>query len=74
MTTLTFDELWELLTTQDESQQLEVKQGSEIGKSCWDTISAFSNEPGMGGGYLLLGIKAPEDSASGNTKSMEFKR
>jgi ATP-dependent DNA helicase RecG len=65
MTTLTFDELWELLTTQDESQQLEVKKGSEVGKSCWDTISAFSNEPGLGGGYLLLGIKASEDSASG---------
>jgi ATP-dependent DNA helicase RecG len=65
MTTLTFDELWELLTTQDESQQLEVKKGSEVGKSCWDTISAFSNEPGMGGGYLLLGVKAAEDSASG---------
>ena len=65
MTTLTFDEIWELLTTQDESQQLEVKRGSEVGKSCWDTISAFSNEPGVGGGYLLLGVKAPEDSSSG---------
>ncbi|MEQ9236849.1 ATP-binding protein [Coleofasciculus sp. E2-BRE-01] len=59
-----FDELWELLTTQDESVQIEVKKGSEVGKSCWQTISAFSNEPGLGGGYLILGIKASEDSDS----------
>lgn len=59
-----FDELWELLTTQDESVQIEVKRGSEVGKSCWQTISAFSNEPGLGGGYLILGIKASEGSDS----------
>jgi ATP-dependent DNA helicase RecG len=61
---LTFDELWELLTYQDESAQIEVKRGSEPGKSCWESISAFSNKPGLGGGYLILGIKAPEDSDS----------
>ena len=59
---LTFDELWELLTTQDESQQIEVKKGSEVGKSCQETISAFSNEPGLGGGYLILGIQDPTKS------------
>jgi ATP-dependent DNA helicase RecG len=62
---LTFDELWELLTTQDESNQIEVKQGSEVSKSCWETISAFSNEPGLGGGYLILGITDPSRSLSG---------
>ncbi len=62
---LTFDDLWELLTTQDESQQIEVKQGSEVGKSSWETISAFANEPGMGGGYLILGIQSPGDSPTG---------
>ena len=61
----TFDELWELLTTQDESVEIEVKKASEVGKSCWQTISAFSNEPGLGGGYLVLGIKSPQDSDSG---------
>ncbi len=64
MSTLNFDELWELLTTQDESQQIEVKQGSEVGKSCWETISAFANEPGLGGGYLILGIQSPDKSPS----------
>jgi ATP-dependent DNA helicase RecG len=58
---MTFDELWELITIQDESQQIEVKKGSEVGKSCWETISAFANEPGMGGGDLVLGILSPED-------------
>ncbi|KYC36049.1 transcriptional regulator [Scytonema hofmannii PCC 7110] len=59
---LTFDELWEFLTIQDESTEIEAKKASEVGKSCWETISAFANEPGLGGGYLLLGIKSPQDS------------
>ncbi|MBW4541927.1 MAG: putative DNA binding domain-containing protein [Myxacorys chilensis ATA2-1-KO14] len=59
---LTFDELWELLTVQDESQQIEAKHSSEVGKSCWETISAFASEPSMGGGYLILGIQSPSDS------------
>ena len=62
---LSFDELWEILTTQDESVEIEVKKASEVGKSCWQTISAFSNEPGLGGGYLVLGIRSPQDSNSG---------
>ncbi len=62
---LTFDELWEQLTTQDESCQIEVKRGSDVGKPCWNSISAFSNEPGLGGGYLILGIKDPKNTHSG---------
>ncbi len=61
---LTFDQLWELLTTQDESVEIEAKKGSGVGKSCLTTISAFANEPGLRGGYLILGVKAPEDSDS----------
>ncbi|MGF1600641.1 MAG: helix-turn-helix domain-containing protein [Thermosynechococcaceae cyanobacterium] len=62
---LNFDELWELLSIQDESQLIEAKKGSEVGKSCWETISAFANEPGIGGGYLMLGIQSPRDSPTG---------
>ncbi|TRU94520.1 MAG: transcriptional regulator [Microcystis wesenbergii Mw_QC_B_20070930_S4] len=61
---LTFDELWELLIAQDESVEIEAKKASEVGKSCWETISAFANEFGLGGGYLLLGIKSPQNSDS----------
>ncbi len=59
---LTFDEIWEMLTTQDESTEIEAKKASDMGKSILETISAFSNESGLGGGYLLLGIKSAEDS------------
>ncbi|MEH1927633.1 ATP-binding protein [Nostoc sp.] len=45
---------------------MEAKKCSEVGKSCWETISAFSNEPSLGGGYLLLGIKSSEESNTNN--------
>src|SRR5947209_4274594 len=67
---LTFDELWELLTSQDESTEIEAKKASEVGKSCWETISAFANEPGLSGGYLLLGIKNTKDR-NGNKYEIE---
>lgn len=63
---LTFDELWEILITQDEGVEIEAKKGSEVSKSCWETISAFSNEPSLGGGYLILGIKSPKESETNN--------
>ena len=62
---MNFDKLWQLLTTQDESVEIEAKKASEVGKSCWETISAFSNEPGLGGGYLVLGIRSLQDSEIG---------
>ena len=62
---MNFDELWNLLITQDESLEIEVKKASQVGKSCWETISAFSNETGLGGGYLILGIRSSEDSKTG---------
>ena len=33
-----------------------------IGVSIMQTICAFANEPGLGGGYLLLGIAEPDAS------------
>ena len=48
-------ELLKLLNTTDEHSRLEAKRASEIGKSIFDTICSFSNEPELGGGYLLLG-------------------
>jgi len=63
---LTFDELWEILITEDEGVEIEAKKGSEVSKSCRETISAFSNEPSLGGGYLILGIKSPNESETKN--------
>lgn len=40
----------------DESVNIEAKRASEIGKSVLETVIAFANEPGLGGGHLLLGV------------------
>lgn len=44
------------LNEADEGRRIEAKRGSEIGKSIMETVSAFSNTPDLGGGYLLLGV------------------
>lgn len=54
------DDLLQQLFAFDETTRIEAKTGSEIGKSIMETVCAFANEPGLGGGYLLLGI-APDD-------------
>ena len=47
----------------DESDDIEAKRSStELGRSAAETISAFANEPGLGGGYLVFGLH--EDSAA----------
>ncbi len=45
------------LNRSDESSGIEAKRSSELGRSTLETICAFSNEPGLGGGYLLLGVE-----------------
>jgi len=60
---LTFTELWEKLLSQDETVEIEAKSASDIGKSILETVSAFANEPGRGGGYLILGVESSEDNA-----------
>ncbi len=59
---LDFEALWEILINSDETVAIEAKKASEVGKSIWETISAFANEPNLGGGYLLLGIARIDDS------------
>lgn len=57
---LTAAELFERLVNLDESEQIEAKRGSEIGTSVMQTVCAFANEPGLGGGCLLLGVEREE--------------
>jgi len=45
----------ELLAT-DESTSIEAKTASKVDRSLMETICAFANEPGLGGGHLLLGV------------------
>lgn len=48
-------ELIKELDDLDESRRIEAKTASEVGKALMETVTAFANEPGMGGGYLVLG-------------------
>jgi len=55
-------ELLEQLNELDEHKNIEAKTASELGKSALETICAFANEPGLGGGWLLLGARMEEDA------------
>ncbi len=44
------------LNAADESPRIEAKRSREIGKSLMESVVAFVNEPGLGGGHLLLGV------------------
>jgi ATP-dependent DNA helicase RecG len=46
----------------DESDQVEAKRASAIGESLLETVCAFANEPGLGGGWLLLGVEKASDT------------
>ena len=46
------------LNETDETEHLEAKNASDaVGKSVFETICAFSNEPGLEGGTILLGVE-----------------
>ena len=55
-------EIIRLLNNSDESSDLEAKKGSSIDRSILETVCAFSNEPDLGGGLIILGVKESEDS------------
>lgn len=53
----TAKEIFEELNSFDENRRIEAKSASAVGKSMMETVCAFANEPGLQGGYLLLGAK-----------------
>jgi ATP-dependent DNA helicase RecG len=58
-----FEEVWERLQLGDECQRIEAKEArNSLGKSALETVAAFVNEPDLGGGYLLLGVKRNEEN------------
>ena len=57
---MTGQDLLERLQLLDETERIEAKAGSDIGKSVLETLCAFTNEPNMGGGWLLLGVVREE--------------
>jgi ATP-dependent DNA helicase RecG len=54
-------ELFEELCALDESATIEAKRGTRIDRSILETICAFTNEPRLGGGDLLLGVSEAEN-------------
>lgn len=57
---VTAAELLEQLNTLDEHERVEAKRASEVGKSLLETVCAFANEPGLDGGWVLLGVVREE--------------
>ena len=53
----TAKELFAELNSFDENRRIEAKSASAVGKSMMETVCVFANEPGLCGGYLLLGAK-----------------
>lgn len=57
---MTAAELLESLNLLDEHERIEAKRASEVGKSVLETVCAFANEPGLGGGWIVLGVVREE--------------
>lgn len=55
-------DLMERLNATDESTNIEAKRGGAIHKSILETVCAYSNEPGLDGGYILLGVERDEST------------
>jgi ATP-dependent DNA helicase RecG len=54
MDSMDFNELFNLLQNSDETDRIEAKTASHgVGKSFLETVCALSNEPDLGGGYIL---------------------
>ncbi|MFA6334854.1 MAG: hypothetical protein WCX48_04760 [Bacteroidales bacterium] len=49
-------QLFDLLNQQDECPWIEAKGGSTCFHSVMETVCAYCNEPGLGGGYILMGL------------------
>jgi ATP-dependent DNA helicase RecG len=53
-------DLLEQLNQLDEHTRIEAKSASEVGKSVLETVCAYANEPGLGGGWIVLGAALDE--------------
>ncbi len=59
------------LNETDELNNVEAKTASQVGKSVLETVCSFSNEPQLGGGHILLGIKAESNYSLWPTYEVE---
>ncbi|MGO3743948.1 MAG: ATP-binding protein [Alcaligenes aquatilis] len=65
------EDLLQELCSLDESHRIEAKRASQIDRSVMETVCAFANEPGLGGGYLLLGVVADQQDFFNNAYVVE---
>ena len=63
MAEYTAQELFELLNEQDECPWIEAKGISDTSHSVMETVCSYSNEPGLGGGYILMSISGDSESS-----------
>lgn len=63
----TAEELFEILNDTDECPWIEAKGVGDTTTSIMETVCSYSNEPGLGGGYILMSISA-DDSSSAATQ------
>lgn len=70
MSLLPLTDLLDRLRAADETTEIEAKKGSSVGPSVLRTVSALANEPGLGGGYILLGVAEEPDGLFGVTYSV----
>lgn len=63
----TAEDLLQELLAVDESHRIEAKRASQMDRSIIETVVAFANEPGLGGGYLLVGVERDPDDLFGTT-------
>jgi ATP-dependent DNA helicase RecG len=61
------EELFEILNDTDECPWIEAKGIGDTTTSIMETVCSYANEPGLGGGYILMSISA-DDSASATTQ------
>ncbi|MDB5100503.1 MAG: putative transcriptional regulator [Cyanobacteria bacterium RYN_339] len=57
--------LFQELNRSDEHQRLEAKTSVQVGNSLLETICAFANEPGLDGGFVLLGVQRVDSRQAG---------
>jgi ATP-dependent DNA helicase RecG len=50
------EDLIQELQSIDENHRIEAKRASQIDRSIMETVCAFANEPGLGGGFMVLGV------------------
>lgn len=64
---LTLTEILERLEAGDETAEVEAKRGGAIDRTVMETVCAMANEPGLGGGYIVLGVSEEASGLFGAT-------